>query len=188
APMLPQRLSSDLCSLLENRERLAFSCIMEVASDGELGRFEFVETFIRVDKFYSYEEAQAAREAGDPFLKDMDEFTSALLGKRRRDGFIDFQFPEPKVELENGVPVRIYPGKRLASHSWIEECMLLANQATAKFLTKHKLPGLFRVHEQPDLDAVSELWASQGLVNRDKGMAEAFKDLGQSRGNLNPAI
>jgi ribonuclease R len=141
-----------------------------------------------VEHFYSYEQAQTAREEGDAFLAELDEFTKALLAKRRKDGFIDFQFPEPKVELENGIPVRIYPGKRLASHSWIEECMLLANQATAKYLTKHKLPGLFRVHEQPDLDVVSELWASQGMVQRDKGMAEAFKDLDQSQGNLNPAI
>jgi len=188
APMLPQRLSSDLCSLLEGRERLAFTCVMEVQPDGELKSFDFVESFIRVEHFYSYEEAQAAKEEGDAFLKELDEFTQVLLAKRRRDGFIDFQFPEPKVECENGIPVRIYPGKRLASHSWIEECMLLANQATAKFLTKHKLPGLFRVHEQPDLDVVSELWTSQGMVAKDKGMAEAFKDLDQSRGNLNPAI
>lgn len=66
--------------------------------------------------------------------------------------------------------------------------MLLANQATAKFLTKHKLPGLFRVHEQPDLDVVSELWASQGLIHRDKGMVDAFKELNQTKTNLNPAI
>jgi ribonuclease R len=110
------------------------------------------------------------------------------MARRRRDGFLDFQFPEPKVELENGIPTRIYPGKRLASHSWIEECMLLANRATARFLIKHKLPGLFRVHEQPDLDAVSELWATQGQLQRDKGMIDAFKDLNETGGFLNPAI
>jgi ribonuclease R len=188
APMLPQRLSSDLCSLLEHRERLAFSCIMEVDGQGELLSFDFVETFIRVEHFYSYEEAQGAKDAGDPFLASMDEFTAILKDKRRRDGFIDFQFPEPKVELDaNGVPARIYPGQRLASHSWIEECMLLANQATAKYLTKHKLPGLFRVHEQPDLDAVAALWSSQG-IHKDKGMADAVKRLGQSKNHLNPAV
>ncbi len=187
-PMLPQRLSSDLCSLLEGRERLAFSCMMDVTADGELRSFDFVETFIKVQRFYSYEEAQGAKQEGDPFLTLLDEFTTVLLKRRRDDGFIDFQFPEPKVELDDGVPVRIYPGTRLPSHSWIEECMLLANQATAKFLTKHKLPGLFRVHEQPDLDVVSELWASQGLIHRDKGMVDAFKELNQTKTNLNPAI
>ncbi len=188
APMLPQRLSSDLCSLLEGRERLAFSCMMEVAHDGSLKKFDFVESFIRVEHFYSYEEAQAAREAGDPFLKELDDFTSVLLAKRRLDGFIDFQFPEPKVEMKDGAPFRIYPAVRMASHSWIEECMLLANQATAMFLTKHKLPGLFRVHEQPDLDVVAELWASQGQAHKDKGMADVFDKMSATRGNLNPAI
>lgn len=188
APMLPQRLSSDLCSLLEHRERLAFSCIMVVDGEGELLSFDFVETFIKVARFYSYEEAQGAKDAGDPFLASMDEFTAILKDRRRRDGFIDFQFPEPKVELDGaGVPVRIYPGQRLASHGWIEECMLLANQATARYLTKHKLPGLFRVHEQPDLDAVTALWASQGH-QKDKGMADAVKRLGQTKNHLNPAI
>jgi ribonuclease R len=188
APMLPQRLSSDLCSLLEGRERLAFSCMMEVAHDGSLKKFDFVESFIRVEHFYSYEEAQAARESGDPFLKELDEFTAVLLAKRRLDGFIDFQFPEPKVEMKDGAPFRIYPAVRMASHSWIEECMLLANQATAMFLTKHKLPGLFRVHEQPDLDVVAELWASQGQAHKDKGMADVFDKMEATRGNLNPAI
>jgi ribonuclease R len=188
APMLPQRLSSDLCSLLEGRERLAFSCMMEVAPDGTLKKSGFEESFIRVEHFYSYEEAQAAREAGDPFLKELDEFTSVLLAKRRQDGFIDFQFPEPKVEMKDGAPFRIYPAQRLASHSWIEECMLLANQATAMYLTKHKLPGLFRVHEQPDLDVVSELWATQGSSHRYKGMAASFDKMSASGGNLNPAI
>jgi ribonuclease R len=187
-PMLPQRLSSDLCSLLEGRERLSFSCMMEVSPEGELKKYEFVEGFIRVEHFYSYEEAQAARDAGDPFLMELDEFTSVLLAKRRKDGFIDFQFPEPKVEMKEGAPFRIYPAVRVSSHSWIEECMLLANQATAMYLTKHKLPGLFRVHEQPDLDVVAELWATQGLAHKDKGMAEAFDKMGPSRGNLNPAI
>ncbi|HLP43095.1 MAG TPA: RNB domain-containing ribonuclease, partial [Fibrobacteria bacterium] len=189
APMLPPRLSSDLCSLLEHRDRLAFSCIMEVAPDGELLDFEFVETFIRVAKFYSYEEAQGAREEGDPFLALLDEFTAVLLKRRRADGFIDFSFPEPKMELdEEGVPARIYIGQRLASHSWIEECMLLANQATAKFLTKHKIPGLFRVHEQPDIEAVAGLWASQGALHKDKGMAETLKNLNETRTYLNPAV
>lgn len=188
APMLPQRLSSDLCSLLEGRERLAFSCMMEVAPDGTLKKFDFVESFIRVEHFYSYEEAQAARDDGDPFLKELDEFTSVLLSRRRQDGFIDFQFPEPKVEMKDGAPFRIYPAVRLSSHSWVEECMLLANQATAMFLTKHKLPGLFRVHEQPDLDVVAELWASQGQAHKDKGMSEVFDKMSATRGNLNPAI
>ncbi len=55
APMLPQRLSGDLCSLLEGRERLAFSCMMDVSAKGELLKYDFVETFIKVARFHSYE-------------------------------------------------------------------------------------------------------------------------------------
>ena len=162
APMLPHRLSGDLCSLLEGKDRLALSCFMEVEPDGRLARFEFAETFIRVARFYSYEEAQGLKEQGEPFLTLLSDFTDELLARRKREGYLDFQLPEPRVALdENRVPLDIYPGKRLPSHGWVEECMLLANQAAAQHLHKHKLPGLFRVHEQPDIDVVQELWSTQ---------------------------
>lgn len=66
--------------------------------------------------------------------------------------------------------------------------MLLANQATARFLTKNKLPGLFRVHEQPDVEAVAALWASQGALHKDKGMADAIRKIGQTKSYLNPSV
>src|SRR5690606_12025250 len=125
APMLPQRLSGDLCSLLEGKDRLAFSCIMEVGEDGTLRRHEFVETFIRVARFHSYEEAQGLKEQGEPFLCLLSEFTDALLARRKREGYLDFQLPEPRVALDDQRrPLDIYPGTRLPSHGWVEECML----------------------------------------------------------------
>src|SRR5690606_34772483 len=154
------------CSLLEGRDRLAFSCFMEVNPDGTLGRYEFAETFIRVARFYSYEEAQGQKEQGEPFLGMLSEFTDALLARRKREGYLDFQMPEPRVALDEArAPADIYPGVRLASHGWVEECMLLANQATAMHLHKHKLPGLFRVHEQPDIEMVAELWSSHAELS-----------------------
>jgi ribonuclease R len=192
APMLPQRLSGDLCSLLEGRDRLAFSCFMEVAPDGELKKYTFEETFIRVARFHSYEEAQGLKDQGEPHLCLLAEFTDALLAKRKRDGYLDFQLPEPRVALdEQRRPLDIYPGKRLASHGWVEECMLLANQATARHLHKLKLPGLYRVHEQPDIEVVEELWANQAeLADRigNKGAGEALKKLRETEGFLNPVI
>ncbi len=188
-PMLPQRLSGDLCSLLEGRERLAFSCFMEVSPKGELLRYEFVETFIRVAKFYSYEEAQGMKETGDAFLSLLSEFTDALLQRRREEGYLEFQFPEPKVELDaERQPVNIQPGVRLPSHGWIEECMLLANKATARHLEKFKLPGLFRVHDQPDLDVVAELWSSQAALDKGHDVREAFDSLRQTQSYLNPHV
>lgn len=189
APMLPQRLSGDLCSLLEGKDRLAFSCFLEVAPDGTLKDFGFVESFIRVARFYSYEEAQGLKEQGEPFLNMLSEFTDALLGRRKREGYLDFQLPEPRVALdENRVPRDIYPGKRLPSHGWVEECMLLANQATAMYLQQHKLPGLFRVHEQPDIEMVAELWSSHAELASRLDPGEALKKLRVTGGFLNPVV
>ncbi len=189
APMLPQRLSGDLCSLLEGRDRLAFSCFMEVDADGTLGKFEFVETFIRVSRFHSYQEAQGLKEQGEPFLCLLSEFTDSLLAKRKREGYLDFQLPEPRVSLdENRTPRDIYPGVRLPSHGWVEECMLLANQACAMHLHKHKLPGVYRVHEQPDIEVVEELWAGEAELAGRKDAATALKKLRETGGYLNPAV
>jgi ribonuclease R len=189
APMLPQRLSGDLCSLLEGRDRLAFSCFMEVGVDGQLGKYEFTETFIRVARFYSYEEAQGLKEQGEPFLGLLAEFTDSLLAKRKRDGYLDFQLPEPRVALDEArTPLDIYPGVRLPSHGWVEECMLLANQATARHLHKHKLPGLYRVHEQPDIEVVEELWAGQAELAGRMDAVDALKKLRETAGYLNPIV
>jgi len=188
-PMLPPRLSTDLCSLREGVDRLAFSCFMDVDPRGNLLKYRFVESFIRVAKFYSYEEAQGAKEGGEPHLILLDEFARLLSARRKQDGNLEFSFPEPKVICDSeGVPVDIYPGERLASHGWIEECMLLCNQAAAKYLTANKLPGLFRVHEQPDLDVVSELFATQGGNHHDPELIQAFKALRETKGFLNPAV
>jgi ribonuclease R len=188
-PMLPERLSADLCSLREGCERLAFSCFMEVNAKGQMKGFRFAETFIRVTKFYSYEEAQQAKENGDPHLTLIDTFATLRQAVRKEEGNLEFAFPEPRVTCDaDGVPVDIYPGVRLASHSWIEECMLLCNQAAAKYLTKNKLPGLFRVHEQPDLDVVSELFVTQGGSKPDPELMKAFSELTETKGYLNPAV
>ncbi len=177
APMLPQRLSGDLCSLLEGRDRLALSCFMEVGADGTLESYRFEETFIRVTRFYSYQEAQGLKDQGEPFLCLLSEFTDALLAKRKRDGHLDFQLPEPRVMLDEArAPMDIYPGVRLPAHGWVEECMLLANQAAARHLHKHKLPGLFRVHEQPDIEVVQELWNNQAELNARLNAAPAASD------------
>jgi ribonuclease R len=189
APMLPQRLSGDLCSLLEGKDRLAFSCFMEVDADGTLGKFEFVETFIRVSRFHSYQEAQGLKEQGEPFLNMLSEFTDLLLAKRKRDGHLDFQLPEPRVSLdEDRAPRDIYPGVRLPSHGWVEECMLLANQACAIHLHRNRIPGVYRVHEQPDIEVVAELWAGEAeLAGRVDAGAEIRK-LRETGGYLNPAV
>jgi ribonuclease R len=188
APMLPQRLSGDLCSLLEGKDRLAFTCFMEVTPQGDLRSFEFRETLINVAKFYSYEEAQRLKEEGDAPLTLLAEFTDLLFSRRKEEGYLDFQLPEPKVVLGPGrEPEDIRPGVRLASHGWVEECMLLANRACAQHIHKHKVPGLYRVHEQPDVDVVQELWSHQEALTG-KVDDEGALRLRGTEGFLNPAI
>ncbi len=188
-PMLPEKLSADLCSLREGCERLAFSCFMDIDAKGQLGKYRFAETFIRVTKFHSYEEAQGLKDRGDPALTLLDEFAALRLAVRKSDGNLEFSFPEPRIKCDDeGVPVEVYPGERLASHGWIEECMLLCNQAAAKYLTSNKLPGLFRVHEQPDLEVVADLFATQGGPKPDPALLQTFRELKETKGYLNPAV
>jgi ribonuclease R len=188
APMLPQRLSGDLCSLLEGKDRFAFTCFMEVTPQGDLRSFEFRETLINVARFYSYEEAQRMKEEGDEALGLLCEFTDLLFSRRKEEGYLDFQLPEPKVVLGPGrEPEDIRPGVRLPSHGWVEECMLLANRACAQHIHKHKVPGLYRVHEQPDIDVVEELWSHQAALTGKVDAAGALRLRG-TEGFLNPAI
>src|SRR5690606_9301893 len=117
------------------------------------------------------------------------EFTDELLAKRKRDGHLEFQMPEPRVMLDEArAPLDIYPGVRLPAHGWVEECMLLANQAAARHLHKHKLPGLFRVHEQPDIEVVQELGNNQAeLTARFEAAPAAAADAGGGRGKTGNA-
>jgi ribonuclease R len=188
APMLPQRLSGDLCSLLEGKDRLAFSCLMEVSAKGDLKSFEFAETVIRVARFHSYEEAQRLKDEGDENLGLLAEFADLLLARRKEEGYLDFQLPEPKVVLdENREPLDIRPGVRLPSHGWVEECMLLANRACAQYIHKHKIPGLYRVHEQPDVEVVEELWAHEAALSGKVESADILR-LRETEGFLNPRV
>jgi ribonuclease R len=187
APMLPQRLSGDLCSLLEGKDRLAFTCFMEVTPQGDLRSFEFRETLINVARFYSYEEAQRLKEEGDAPLSLLAEFTDLLFSRRKEEGYLDFQLPEPKVVLGPGrEPEDIRPGVRLPSHGWVEECMLLANRACAQYIHKHKIPGLYRVHEQPDVEVVAELWSHEASLSGKVDPGDL--KLHETQGYLNPAV
>ena len=187
-PMLPDSLSGNLCSLLEHKNRFAFSCFMEVGKNGEILKYEFIETLICVAKFFSYDQAQALKDEGDVFLGLLHTFTEMLLRKRKDEGYLDFQLPEARVELDDQrQPIRIYAGTRLASHGWVEECMLLCNQAAARYLSENKLPGLYRVHEQPDIEVVEELWVTHQLEGG-KEAQEIFGEMRKTKGFLNPTV
>lgn len=154
--MLPESLAADLCSLLDGKDRLALSCRMEIAKDGQILSYEFFEAVVNVRRFLSYEQAQELCDKGDAALQRLKACSDALTAARKRDNLLEFDLPEPKIVFDKaGEPVDAMPGERLPSHRWIEEAMLAANRCCARLLDEKALPGLYRVHEPPEMEALS---------------------------------
>lgn len=158
-PMLPERLSNDLCSLRPGEDRPTLTAEMEVDTSGEVVRSAFYRSVIHSRHRLSYEQAQALFDGSDATLKarlsdvveslgHLRDLARILRRRRMRNGALDLDIPEPKVIFDaNGraVDIRFYP--RFESHQLVEECMLLANEAVAQHLTKLKWPMLYRIHE-----------------------------------------
>lgn len=163
-PMLPERLSNDLCSLKPHVDRLTYSCIMEVTPKGKVVAYRLTESVINSKRRFSYEEVQeildgeaAPGSALDQTLLEMNRLAHTLTRRRLRNGSLDFDTPEVKVILnEQGVPVDIRRKPRQDSNRLIEEFMLLANQIVAQHVQtlaakkKETPPFIYRVHERPD--------------------------------------
>ena len=160
-PMLPEKLSANICSLQPCEDRLALSILARITSGGELIDAQIAETVIRSRASLSYEEVQQVldrdRYTGNPaepyadILMHMEALRSRLTGKRMARGTIDFEIPEPRIILDDqGYPIHIRPRARLNSHRLIEEFMLLANEIVARRMADSGVPILYRVHEPPD--------------------------------------
>jgi ribonuclease R len=169
-PMLPERLSNELCSLVEGADRLTFSVLMALSPDGELISYDIKESVIRNKKRFSYKEAQQVidGEISHPYAPQlclMVELADLLIARRTRRGSIDFDSLEVEIRLdEKGEPVEILPRERLATNRLIEEFMLLANETTAKHVGKvlkeklgYEPPFIYRIHEKPDEQSVQQL-------------------------------
>lgn len=157
-PMLPEQLSSGWCSLVENEDRFALSCMIQLDASGAVVKYDFVKTVVRVTRSITYEQAQAFKEEGDEQLVQYAQMCEALRSQRMQTGVLLLDMPEPKVIFdEEGNPIRIDSKKSLPSMNWIEECMLIANQCCAKYCIKNKLNGVFRTHEPPQKMDIQEL-------------------------------
>ncbi len=169
-PMLPERLSNELCSLKPHVDRLAFSCIMEVNEQAEVMDYRIFPSIINSKRRFNYEEVQQIidgqiQDTLAPVLRDMDTMRERLSRKRFQNGGIDFETPEVRFVLdEKGNPVEIIPKQRLNSHRLVEEFMLLANQTVARHIRRispHKnrpLPFLYRVHEKPNEEKMNRFF------------------------------
>jgi ribonuclease R len=176
-PMLPERLSGDLCSLRPDVDRSALVVRMEVAVDGRVGEKRLLRAVIRSRAKLDYATAAAAM-SGERPLPDaaLDAGLGRLarcaraLGKRRvAGGAIDFDLPSAQILLDDaGRPVDVQPAPRSEAHRAIEEAMLAANRAVAETLLAGGVPAIFRIHEAPaedDATALRKLLESFGLLD-----------------------
>ena len=159
-PMLPFQLSNDLCSLNHDEDRYAMSCIMDVSPEGKVQTQEITPSIVRVARRCNYPEINKAFKEGIvaddlkpfmPMLNDFRDCAKALRNEREKRGALDFDFPEYKVILdENGKPLRIEKRVRDESEKMIEDAMIAANEAVARFLSETEHTSVYRIHEHPD--------------------------------------
>ncbi|MFH1726543.1 MAG: VacB/RNase II family 3'-5' exoribonuclease [Elusimicrobiota bacterium] len=159
-PMLPPKLSEGLCSLMPHAERLTLSCFLDLDERGRVLGCRLAESVIRSCHRFTYEEVErillGARPGRLPkavagAIGSMGELAKRLTAARVRRGALDFDLPEYKVEVDaRGAPVGVSRRERLDSHRLIEEFMILANEAVARYLLGCGEPSLHRVHEDPD--------------------------------------
>lgn len=165
-PMLPERLSNGICSLVPNEDRLTFSAVFELDRDARVVREWYGKTVIHSAKRFTYEEAQEVIDTGEgPYaeeLRHMNALAKKLREERIAAGAIAFEAQEIKFELDaDGKPVRIYPKVFQDTNKLIEEFMLLANKKVAEHIAKKdKRAGsvfVYRVHDAPDEERIADL-------------------------------
>jgi len=165
-PMLPLELSTDICSLRPEVERLVLSCVMEIDPQGQIAGYELGEGVIRSAARMTYTDVNAII-AGDHALRRrfsaltagfdlMYELAQILNRKRVKRGSIDFDLPEPVIEFDDfGLMKSIAPSERNWAHRLIEEFMLAANETVAAHL-EQRAASLYRIHEKPDPKRIYE--------------------------------
>ncbi len=164
-PMLPLELSTDICSLRPQVDRLVMSCLMEIDHRGEIVSYELCEGVIRSAERMTYTAVNAVLE-GDAAMRErygplvanfelMRDLALILNRKRERRGSIDFDLPEPVIEFDEfGLMKSIARSERNIAHRLIEEFMLAANECVAHHLESNRIASLYRVHEKPDAKRV----------------------------------
>jgi ribonuclease R len=175
-PMLPEKLSNNLCSLVPLQDRPVFSAVFEFDKKGTIVSRWFGKSMIHSDKRFAYEEAQTIID-GTPtegLLEHplLPELTEAILTlnklalqmrkNREKDGAISFETEEVRFRLApDGSPIEVYVKERKAAHMLIEDFMLLANKEVALYIEtlskdKQRIPFVYRVHDLPNMDKVAE--------------------------------
>lgn len=164
-PMLPERLSNTICSLVPNKDRLTFSVIAEMNSTGKIISYEIQKTIINSKRRFTYDEVQAILDNGKgefyEQISQLNKIAKTLRANRIKKGSINFFSPEVVFKLDkNGVPLEINIKAVKESHNLVEEFMLMANQVVAGHVKpKSKqtaIPFVYRIHDLPDKEKLNE--------------------------------
>ncbi|MNJ93263.1 Ribonuclease R [compost metagenome] len=165
-PMLPEVLSNGLCSLNPHVPRLCLVAEMQFDFTGELMRSDFYEAVMESKARVTYGEAQEIIDGNDiakfAHVKEnilkLADLAKILMAKRFKDGALDLEVPETELVIDGaGVPIDIIKSERLFAHRLIEEMMLSANVAVAKFFDSKGIPAIYRIHEPPNEMAIRML-------------------------------
>jgi ribonuclease R len=169
-PMLPERLSNNLCSLRPDEDRPVLAVAMTIDARGRLKQHCFERAMIRSAARLTYEQVQAYRDGASaslPSALDPERIAAlyrafeALATARRERGALDIEREEQAIDLDAaGRVIRIAPRPRLDAHRLIEEMMILANVAAAETLERHRTPLLYRVHDRPSPERLEALRAT----------------------------
>ncbi|HEX9902707.1 MAG TPA: VacB/RNase II family 3'-5' exoribonuclease, partial [Acidobacteriota bacterium] len=175
-PMLPERLSNGLCSLRPREEKRAFSALLEMNAQGEVLAAEFKPSLIRTVERLTYtsvfkifnddpDELRRYREIV-PELRAMRELARSIRRRRREEGSLDFDLPEPELIYEEGRLQSVALTGQNEAHKLIEDFMITANEAVASFLERQQAASIYRVHPPPDpadLEKLREILLALGL-------------------------
>lgn len=162
-PMLPEKLSNDICSLKPNTDKLCFSVIFELNQKGEILKHRFAKTVIQSNRRFTYQEAQDRITTGEGDLAKelqlLNNIAVLLRDKRMGNGAIAFDREEVRIKLDDdNKPVGMYIKKSLEANKLIEEFMLLANKYVGYYLQKRNGNyGIYRIHDYPDMEKLFEL-------------------------------
>ncbi len=168
-PMLPVELSNGICSLNEGKDRFTISCIMEINSKGQVISSDIFKSVINVTKRMTYTNVQKILDGSDPEIlkiynkyikhfKLMEELAKILKARRSKEGSLNLDIPETKIVLDkNGIAIDVKKYELYFANEIIEQFMLTANETVAEKFYWLEAPFIYRVHEAPDMEKVTEL-------------------------------
>jgi len=196
-PMLPKKLSNNLCSLVPKSDRLTFTVEMQFNKTGELIKKDFYQSIINSNERMTYTSVKKILADNDRTERNkygyllesfeiMEELFELLRGRSIKRGSLDFDLPEPEVLLDiQGRPEAIIKAERNLSHMIIEEFMIAANEAVGSHMEDLGIPAIYRTHEKPDpakLEGLKKVFSAFGLQVKKTGPGTFHKIFKQAKG------